>query len=233
MAVVARRGMCLALGRIRPPSHAPSNLRRLTLIPTGHSRHASKPYVRRRVRTVVFLAALLISTVALVDALGNPGGATTLTSANGYTTLTTIGTVTAGTPYSSGQQLDVNVAANTVMNSAALSAAGDPSPSSGNFYVEECTDPGASTTNLPTNTTGCEATTLTTAPNSGNGGITLSGAKAFIVYDLPDPGTLGPGTMTGSCDVNPNSAWSESLPPTPKMAAAWLPPPLLGAVQFG
>ncbi|MGO8862365.1 MAG: beta strand repeat-containing protein [Acidimicrobiales bacterium] len=155
-------------------------------------------------RATVLLVAVLVSTVSLVDALGNPGEAAVLTSANGYTTLTTIGTVTAGTPYSSGQQLDVSVAANSVMNSSSLAAVGDPSPSSGNFYVEECTDPGGTTANLPTNATGCEATTLATAPNSGNGSITLAVAKAFTVYDLPDPGTLGPGTMTGTCDVDPN-----------------------------
>ena len=32
----------------------------------------------------------------------------------------------------------------------------------------------------------------------------MAGAKAFTVYDLPDPGTLGPGDLTGTCDRQPN-----------------------------
>ena len=92
---------------------------------------------------------------AAVFALGigsGVAGANTLTSGDGNTTLSTIGTVTSGTPYSSGQQIDVVVAANSTMSSTALAAAGDPNPSTGNFYVEECTDPGGTSANLPKST---------------------------------------------------------------------------------
>ena len=36
--------------------------------------------------------------------------------------------------------------------------------------------------------------------------MTTDGAftETYIVYDLPDPGTLGPPTMVGTCDVAPN-----------------------------
>ena len=57
--------------------------------------------------------------------------------------------MTAGTPYSSGQQINLNVAANPVINTTNL--ANNGAPTTGNFYVEECTDPGGTTANLPIN----------------------------------------------------------------------------------
>jgi hypothetical protein len=147
-------------------------------------------------------ASLLISAAMLVDGLGNPGAAATRTSSDGFTTLTTIGTVTTGTPYTSGQQISLNVAANSVMNTTNL--ANNGAPTTGNFYVEECTDPGGTTAGLPTNATGCEAATLITGPKATDGHLNLTGTSGPTVYDLPDPGTLGSPTMTGKCDVAPN-----------------------------
>jgi hypothetical protein len=89
-----------------------------------------------------------------------------------------------------------------VLSEANLAANG--APTTGNFYVEECTDPGGLPANLPTQPHNCEAATLYTAPKSSNGSLSLTGSDAFTVWDLPDPDTLGEPTMTGTCDVAPN-----------------------------
>ena len=170
--------------------------------------------MRRLPLAALSAVALLVSTAALVFS-GNPAAAT-LTSSDGYTTLNTIGTVTAGTPYSSGQIIDLNVAANPVISASSLFTAGTPGCTqlsagppptyscSGNYYVEECTDSGGLIANLPTAATGCEAATLATGGKNSDGHLALTGTGGFTIYDLPDPGTLGLATMTGTCDVNPN-----------------------------
>ncbi len=88
--------------------------------------------------------------------------AASLVSSDGFTTLTTQGTVTAGTPYSSGQQITVTVSANSSLSNATLcesqyaalgQTCGNPS---GDYYIEECTDPDGLTANVPTTPDGCE-----------------------------------------------------------------------------
>jgi hypothetical protein len=129
-------------------------------------------------------------------------GASTLTSTDGTTTLSTVGTVTPGTPYSSGQGISVAVAANNTLSQTNLSNNG--APTTGLFYLEECTDPGGSAANLPTTPNGCEAATLATTAKTTDGHISASTLGAYTVYDLPDPGTLGSATLNGSCDQAPN-----------------------------
>jgi hypothetical protein len=148
------------------------------------------------------LVVMLVTTMALLAAESNPGEAAPLISSDGYTTLSTQGTVTAGTPYSSGQLIDLTVAANPVIDTTNLTAAG--APTTGLFYMEECTDPGGTSANLPTTQSGCEAATLATTPKTSNGAFNLTGSSGFTMYDLPDPGTLGSATMTGTCDIAPN-----------------------------
>src|SRR5215472_4024374 len=137
---------------------------------------------------------------AAVFALGLGSGVAGANLSNGPTTLSTpSGTtqnlpVTSGTPYTSGEIIAVTVAANSTMNSAALTGAGiNPA---GNFFLEECTQ-GAS---APQN---CEAATLITSAHGSDGSMTASGVNGFTVYDLPD-GSLGAPTMVGRCDVQPN-----------------------------
>ena len=142
--------------------------------------------------------------------LGRPGEATPPPSkCRRKHPLTTIGSVTAGTPYSSGQQVTVTVAANSTMSAANLHTAGLPgcnsaTDCSGNYYVEKCTDPGGDAAQLPTTSAGCEATTLNAfSARNLDGSGTLAGTRAFTIYDLPDT-NLGPPTMTGTCDVSPD-----------------------------
>ena len=146
---------------------------------------------------MAFVVALLVSTLALLDAVGlGVAGANTLT--NGPTSLSTIGTVTSGTPYSSGQSITVTVAANTTMNNAALTGAGVPT--TGNFFVVECTDTNGT---LPSQPDNCEDATLAPAPHGSDGSMSLVGANAYVIEDLPN-GALGTPNMVGKCDVAPN-----------------------------
>ena len=173
---------------------------------TRRGRHQRRSPWRQRALTLVSLAALLavLSTFIAFVAV-TPGQASTLTSSDGYTTLSTIGTVTAGTPYSSGQAITVSGIANPVLSNANLVANNVPGQTTGNptgnFSVEECTDPGGLVANLPTSASGCEkATEDVSVSKTNDGSFTDTG---YQVYDLPDT-NLGLPTMTGTCDVAPN-----------------------------
>jgi len=164
--------------------------------------------IRHVLKTVAVSGAATVC--AAVFALGVGSGvasAATSTSSDGNTTLSTTAncgqppapcTITPGTPYTSGQIVSVGVIANSVMNNTNL----PPAAQGGNYYLEECVDPGGTTAGLPTKPTGCESATLLTAPKQTDG--SLSPSKAFTVYDLPDLATLGSSTMVGTCDVAPN-----------------------------
>jgi hypothetical protein len=169
--------------------------------------------IRHVLKTVGVSGAATV--LAAVFALGVGAGTAgaSLTSGDGNTTLSTTAncgsppapcTITPGTPFTSGQIINVGVAANSVLSSAALAAFTPTIPAlyqSGNFYLEECTDVGGTTAGLPTGPSGCEAATLLTTGKTSTGGF----SKNFTVYDLPDFNTLGTPTMTGSCDVAPNT----------------------------
>jgi hypothetical protein len=158
--------------------------------------------IRHVLKTVAATSAATVCCAVFALGVGSGvAGANTLTSGDGNTTLTTQGTVTSG-PYTSGQQISLNVGANSVMNTTNL--ANNGAPTTGLFYVEECTDTGGTTAGLPTNATGCEAATLITGPKASDGHLALTGTSGPTIYDLPDTGTLGSPTMTGKCDVAPN-----------------------------
>ena len=159
--------------------------------------------IRHVVKTVAVSGAAAMCATAFALTLGSGVAGADLTS--GPTTLSTqdsVGTVTPGTPYSSGQSIDVNVAANTTMNAAALNGAG-LSPS-GNWYVLECTDPGGTTP--PSAPNNCEAATvqIVSGHSATDGSMSLTGANAYTVEDLPNA-SLGSPTMVGKCDVAPNT----------------------------
>ena len=84
---------------------------------------------RTRTNSRAMLVAQLTGVTLLV--LGGIGvalstGAQAATLTSGAVTITTIGTVTAGLPFSSGQTIDISVTANTTMDNASLTAAGFP-----------------------------------------------------------------------------------------------------------
>ena len=147
----------------------------------------------------VSAAAALCGGALLVGLMAGPAGASSIVSPDGNTTISTTGTVAAGTPYDGDQPITVTVAPNNTLSTAGLTAVGDPT--GGDFFLEECTDPGGTTANLPTTASGCEALTLNTHQlKTSSGGFTVS----FNVFDLPDS-NLGDGTMSGVCDMAPNT----------------------------
>jgi hypothetical protein len=129
-----------------------------------------------------------------------------LTSGDGFTALSTTGTVTPGTPYTSGQAITITVQPNSVLDNANLVAHGVPlqTPGNpvGNYYIEECTDPGGLAANLPNTASDCEWATLDVSAAKTNSGSLND--SSFTVFDLPDPVSLGLPTMSGTCDVAPN-----------------------------
>jgi hypothetical protein len=157
--------------------------------------------LKRSLKSAGVSAAALLCGGVFMFGMAGPAGASTLTSPDGNTTLTTQGTVAAGTPYTSGQNVTLSVQANSVISTAALSAAG--APTTGNFSVYECTDPGGTVANLPTTPSGCEPDTVASVAKTPTGAVSLSGANSFVVFDLPDA-NLGTPSMAGTCDVAPN-----------------------------
>ncbi len=114
-------------------------------------------------------------------------GANTLTS--GPVSLSTIGTVTTGAPYSSGQTIYVSVAANSTLSLSNLETnggyTGEPA-----MKAVECSDPGGLTANLPSTPSGhCDGQTLlSTSAVNADGSFSINN---FNIYALPDAPTFG------------------------------------------
>ena len=101
-----------------------------------------------------------------------------------------VGSVTAGTPFSSGQQINVVVPANTDL------------PHNTNVNVVECSAPNGVT---PTTPSACDGNTIqgpSLHPRS-NGSVDLHGQTntLFTLYALPDFGSLGE-TSGVTCDLH-------------------------------
>lgn len=177
--------------------------------------------IRHVVKTVAATGAATICAGVFALCLGTGvagANGATLTSADGNTTIAPLSTatVTPGTPYSTGQTIQLNVQANSTLNNTSLGDAcvpgqytGSPCPSSsspsgnatGNYYIEECEAPNMV---LPTSGAQCEAATLDISQSRSNNGLVTD---QFQVFYLPDTGTLGPADMTaapGGCGLAPN-----------------------------
>ena len=162
--------------------------------------------IRHVSRTVAILAAAVLGSFAfLIGAFAHPAGAATLTSADGYTSVQNDpsdpnGPAHPGTPYDSGQGIDVNVVANPVLNAAGLAAAS--LPDTGSFYFEECEDLGGTAAGLPTKPAQCDNGTLILTGKASDGSASLTGVNAYAVFSLPTAAT-GYDT-TASCGLSPN-----------------------------
>ncbi len=162
--------------------------------------------IRHVSRTVAILAAAVLGSFAfLIGAFAHPAGAATLTSADGYTSVSNDpndpnGPATPGTPYDSGQAIDINVVANPVINATGLAAAS--LPDTGTFYIIECQDPGGNAAGLPTKVAQCDNGTLTTTGKTADGSVNQTGGNAYQVYNLPTAATNF--DTTASCGLSPN-----------------------------
>jgi hypothetical protein len=97
-----------------------------------------------------------------------------------------IGTYTAGTPFSSGQIIQVSIPANSNLTPGAR------------VNILECADPGGTAENLPTGISSCDGNTVqgdTVLVNS-NGSVSYS---SYTVYAVPDP-SIGDTSTTPTCN---------------------------------
>ena len=157
---------------------------------------------RRLKRSVILGIAVLAGSAGLAGLTAGTAGASTLTSADGFTTLVTQGTVTAQTPYSGGQVVTLQVAANSTLDTASLEAAGFPSGSVSIKFLE-CSDPGGLAANLPTKPSECEPGTIDSISGANaNGSISLTGTSGYTILSPPRPQSgFGNGV---TCGVAPN-----------------------------
>ncbi len=125
-------------------------------------------------------------------------GAQAATLSSGPVTITTTGPVTASTPFSSGQVIDISVTTNSTMNNASLTAAGFPSGAV-SIKALECADPGGLLANLPTKPTECQPDTIQSIAGAATDGS--MSFPSYTVYALPDAISLGePTNGTPVCD---------------------------------
>jgi hypothetical protein len=124
-----------------------------------------------------------ITGILVTQALAAPiASGTQLNAALAY------GTFTAGTPFSSGQYIEVNVPANSALSPTGL------------VKIIECSDPGGLPANLPTTVSGCDTTTIqgdSLVPNA-DGSFDyypgdVNGDAGYEVISLP---SRGPSSIT-------------------------------------
>ena len=137
-----------------------------------------------------FWLAQLAGVVLMIGAtaswlIATGAGASTLT--NGPVTLDTTPSnpVAAGTPYSSGQSINIEVAANSTLSLTNLESYGFSGEPKITFL--ECSDPGGLVANLPTKLEGeCDTNTgLSLTNESADGSMTLDDYEIFALPDYP------------------------------------------------
>jgi len=162
--------------------------------------------MRRLTRSLIAAVTLgMALALPLAFVLAGPADATTLTS--GSVTLTGTGdapgggTVQSGKPYSSGEDIDITIAANSILDLTNLEANGASGEEA--LHMEECSDLDGSPSNLPTTATNnCDGQTLQTANALNSDGTATY--DDYEVLALPDS-LLG--EKSGSvpvCGVYPN-----------------------------
>jgi len=154
--------------------------------------------ITRRLLTAVTVG--LVAALPLAFVLSGPASADSLS--NGTVSINTTGSVASGTPYSSGQLVNVVVSANSTLSLSNLESAGYTGEPA--MKAVECDDPGGLVGNLPaTPVNNCDGETiLSTAAVSADGSFTISG---YTIYWLPDNATFGEGaTQKPTCGTAPN-----------------------------
>lgn len=99
------------------------------------------------------------------------------------------GTYSLGAPFSSGQAVQVQIPANSVLQPGHA------------VNILECSDPGGSPANLPTSIADCDGNTIQgpTVLVNGDGSVNVSG---YPVYALPDVNIGDTPTQTPVCNVS-------------------------------
>jgi hypothetical protein len=163
---------------------------------SGKPRHRTRS-VAGRILTAV--TAGLAASLPLALILAAPASAD-LVSGDGYVDLATTSSVGSGVPYSSGQTINVTVAANPTLSAANLDSNGYTGTP--NEQLEECSDYGGISANLPTSAAGnCDSVTLASGSGNADGSFTLDG---FTILALPDKPTFNePSSHTPVCGLAP------------------------------
>jgi hypothetical protein len=141
-------------------------------------------------------AGLALVGMAGVAGAANPPGTITVTNPDP----TSGQAITPGTPFASGQTVEVSAPANSVL-----------SPSQ-DAKIIECADPGGLASNLPTSTSGCDTSTVqgdNIFPNS-DGSFDYfandpNGDAGYQVYALPE--STGPSPITCGSSTTPCVLW--------------------------
>ena len=111
-------------------------------------------------------------------------------------------TLTPGSPYHSGQTIDITVGANSTLTAVNRAKAGFPSGAVA-IKVVECADPGGDPAKLPTKPSGCDYNTVDSMPGANDdGSLSIMG---YTVYALPDNIVFGePANQTPICGSGDN-----------------------------
>jgi hypothetical protein len=141
----------------------------------------------RRV-TVAFAAAAAVGAFS-IGILAGPAGASPPTSGSVVpNSAVPVGTVTPGTPFSSGQQINVVIPANSVFSSTT------------NLQVVECAAPNGV---VPTSSAACDGNTIqgVTLKSNADGSVNMQTktGQLYPVYALPDSVSLGEGSSGPTC----------------------------------
>ncbi len=163
----------------------------MSVRPTSRRRSFRRAYDRLAAATDRFatnrrLRVLFVSFVTLGCAVATTAaeGASAAPLVNGAVTVTTIGTVTANSPFSSGQSINIAVAANTTLDAASVNAAN----AGGQITIEECVAVNGVAPTTPDSN--CDGLTSQVTSNlNADGSFTYSdtvGGGPYTVYALPD-----------------------------------------------
>jgi hypothetical protein len=139
--------------------------------------------VQRLGVVLVSVAAVMFGVVTLAGAAAPTEGSSVPNSA------IPVGTFTAGTPFSSGQSINIVIPANSVFTNTT------------NLLILECTAPGGV---IPTKTSACDGNTINgpSFTSNADGSVDFQAATSSLyqVYALPDSISLGE-TSTGGSPV--------------------------------
>jgi Bacterial Ig-like domain (group 1) len=134
---------------------------------------------KSRLNTIMLIAGAALLIAAFGSFLATNAGATVTSGSTISGAIVTTGTVAAGTPYSSGQSVNISVPANSVFNSTI------------GVHILECAAPNGVD---PTDPASCDGNTIQgpTVLPAADGSVSFSTAGgAYTLYALPDSLSLG------------------------------------------
>jgi len=162
----------------------------------------------RRGRVAAILAGGALAALTVPFAVP---AASANTLASSPTSLETVGGVSSGAPYASGQGINIVVSPNNTLSLSNLESngySGEPA-----MKMEECADPDGTAANLPTLANECDGSTeLTTSAVNADGSFEYDG---YHVFALPDINLGENGSHAPVCGDTGATACVLSIGPSP------------------